>query len=328
MNIALNGCGRVSKALLQLWLRKNISANIVLLRRSTTQYRQDTGISPTHLFEFIQKDTGVDQEREPLDEILNTCPIDVWVEMTPTDLSQAETHYHKIYKILQKGISVITANKSSVLYDYASLHRIAKKAGAKIGLSAVMGASLPSFALGHYGTLGSEIISIEGILNGTSNFILDEMENSSSFQKALNKAIQLGIAESNYTYDIEGIDSGIKMSILASVLLGKNIPFDQNKIHGISHLQSHEILQLKDRRQRVKLVARYAKGSVTVSPEIFPMEHLFYHVNGPNKLLRLVTDDLSEITVIGGKSGLTEVAASMHRDLCWIKECLQGPSMV
>ena len=76
----------------------------------------------------------------------------------------------------------------------------------QLGLSGVLGASLPSYALAHYGFLGSKIKSLEGILNGTSNFILEKMEEGLDFSQALKLARELGIAEPDSTRDISGID--------------------------------------------------------------------------------------------------------------------------
>src|SRR5699024_594582 len=135
-------------------------------------------------------------------------------------LSDAAKVHARVMQILEKGIPVVLANKAPVLHDYAALKRTADRHGAALGLSAVMGASLPSYALGHYGAMGARILAMKGILNGTTNFMLAEMEAGHSFEAALGEALARGIAEPNWAYDVDGVDSGVKMAILASVLTG------------------------------------------------------------------------------------------------------------
>ena len=319
IKIAINGIGKVGKSLINLLRKTDEEIRVVYIGRRNFQWISKEGINIKELpsfekiyFEYVEK--------HDIENIIKTCDIDAWFEMTPTDLKEAESIYKKMHTILSHGISVVLANKSPVLYNYMELKNIADKSGAYLGLSAVMGASLPSFAIGYYGTLGSEIISMEAILNGTSNYILELMEKGNSFHESIESAIEIGIAEPNWQYDVDGIDSAVKMTILSSVIKGKNIKLDMSKVKGLRNLSEEELRTSFEIGERYKLVAKFENDEVSVLPKKFNKDDLFYQVNGSNKILRIQTTTLSEMTVIGGKSGLAEVAASMYRDLCWIKE--------
>lgn len=323
INIAVNGCGRVGKALLQHLSKTEGDLRVTYLGRSQSQWLSPQGVRITQLPSVSELDYIRDAP-QTLEKILDTCPIDVWFELTPTKVEEAETVFRRILTLLERGISVILANKSPVLHDYMALKRTAERSGTSLGLSAVMGASLPSFAVGHYGTLGSDVKSMQGILNGTSNFVLALMEQGNTFEQAIERAIETGIAEPNWSYDIDGIDSAIKMTILASVIRGQNVKLDFDRVKGLREIDPDEFRATLENRQRYKLVAEYIDGKISVSPRRYGADDLFYHVNGANKALYLETTTLSDMTVIGGKSGLAEVAASMYRDLCWMKPELIG----
>ena len=324
VNVALNGCGRVGKALIEHWLRLDQMPNVVMIRRSDRQWRNDNGISREDLVRFLRNGHFPNDPIEDLNNVLQDCPIDVWFELTPTDLSQAETVHRQMLRIIESGVSIVFANKAPVVHDYIGLKRPADVAGVKLGLSGVMGASLPGFALGYYGAMGSTIVEMAGILNATTNFLLEEMEQGCNFQQAIDKAIELGIAEPKWSYDVDGIDSGVKMAILAGVVFDRNIALDQSNVRGIRDITSEQIRQKLVQGKRYKLVARYKDGQVRVGPEEFAADDMFYLITGSQKILSIKTEELSNMSVFNDRTGLAEVAAGLHRDLVWIKHELNG----
>lgn len=319
MNIVINGCGQVARALLHHWMGLKEAPKILLLRNSTHQLSDDRGLNEKFLTKYLENPQPFTQPLQSMEKILQK-PIDMWFELTPTDLKTSKKIHSDISKVLDRGIPVVFANKAPLLYDYISLKELADARNVHLGLSGVLGASLPSYALGHYGTMGAQVLSMEGILNGTSNFILKKMEEGVCLEEALAIAQELGIAENNWAYDVDGFDSAIKMSLLASVILNKNMGFENKNIQGIRDLSLEKIQSLKSQGKKIKLVSSFEKDIVRVAPRIYEMKDLFYHVQGSDKALRINTDKLSDMTLIGGKSGLNEVAASLHRDLLWIKE--------
>lgn len=315
MRVGLNGCGRVGKALLQLWISMNADITVVFIRNSKEEWIRRDGFTRQELCSFIAgRPLEKGSQHSAVDHLLSMCNIDTFFELTPTDLSTAERVFKRICFALTQGVHVITANKAPVQWDCMSLYELSRSHNARLGLSAVMGAALPSYAIGVTGTAGSRISEIWGILNGTTNYLLNQVEEGIAWQEAVQEAIRNGIAEKNYRYDVEGIDTAVKLAIICSVVLKENIAIDYKRVDGIQNISVAEYSEAKKQGYRIKLIGKYTEGAIQVKPEFIRLEHPFFFVSGSNKALHFKTDLLSDFTLIGGKSGLREVAASMHRD--------------
>lgn len=321
MRIAINGFGRVGKALLEFLKNVNDDIEVVYIGRSKRHWLSN-GVSVSKInmdeINFSEKN---EEDFEILDILKQTRP-DFWFELTQTSIENKRESYTLVKSLLEARINVILANKSPLLYDYVELKRIADENEVYMGLSAVMGASLPTFYTGYYGTMGSEIIKIEAILNGTSNFVLNKIEEGYSLAESIKIAIDMGIAEPNYSYDIDGIDSAIKMNIITKVLLNKNIELDLTKVLGLRSIKEEVVRESLKDNKRFKLIAKYEDGVIDVRPKKIPFDDVFSNVSQSQKAIRFTTQTLSDITITGGKSGLLEVSASMYRDLCWIEELI------
>lgn len=321
MRIAINGFGRVGKALLEFLKNVNDDIEVVYIGRSKRHWLSN-GVSVSKInmdeINFSEKN---EEDFEILDILKQTRP-DFWFELTQTSIENKRESYTLVKSLLEARINVILANKSPLLYDYVELKRIADENEVYMGLSAVMGASLPTFYTGYYGTMGSEIIKIEAILNGTSNFVLNKIEEGYSLAESIKIAIDMGIAEPNYSYDIDGIDSAIKMNIITKVLLNKNIELDLTKVLGLRSIKEEVVRESLKDNKRFKLIAKYEDGVIDVRPKKIPLDDVFSNVSQSQKAIRFTTQTLSDITITGGKSGLLEVSASMYRDLCWMKELI------
>lgn len=308
MRVAINGYGRVARALISHWKELESPPSIVLVRNSSHQWRGENFQGQS----LMEEHTKLDQ--------LEDLKIDCWFELTPAREDEAKEIHTQLMELTDRGVSLIIANKVPLLYDYKALKDSADKNRVLLGLSGVLGAALPSQALVHYGTLGSKIISMEAILNGTTNFILTAMEEGLSFEEALKKAQEMGIAETDPIRDIQGFDSAIKMALLASVVRNQNIFFEKEDVQGIKGISLKRIEEEKINGRRLRLVASFRNEKVKVELKSYTMDHGFYHTKGSQKALMLETSQLSQILLVGGDSGLKEFAASLHRDLLWIEE--------
>lgn len=311
MIVGLNGFGQVAKALIRHWQAVQPDLVIAFIRRKQSQWinLHHTPVSQLMLSELEF------QNKTDLYVLLGDCKIDTWFELTPTDLDQAKLVHAELTQILARSINVVCANKAPIVYDYVGLKQVADKQEVRIGLSGVMGATLPVQAIAKLGISGAKVLSMKGILNSTSNFMLEKMERGISFAKALSEAQAEGIAEPNWHYDVAGFDSGFKMAIIASVLLNKNISLTSDNLQGIDRLSEADLKAASRNTQRYKLIACYQAGAVTVSPELVPADELFFQVNGSDKVLSIETDCLGEISLLAKDSGLEGVAAALHRDL-------------
>lgn len=328
MDIGIIGFGGVSKAFIKLLLdkegslkKRGLDIKIKYIIKSNGGIYNKDGIN---LKEIVDKNYSLVESdfKEDIDihKIIENKDVDTLVELTSTNIETGEPGLTHIRLALENNINVVTGNKGPILLEYKKLKSIADKGGLALGIGCTTGGALPSINVGNYDIAGSEILSIEGILNGTSNYILSEMyESEVEYTDALNKAISLGIAEANYKLDVEGYDTASKILILANVLMNANLSLKDISIEGIDKVKKEEILKEKARGNKIKLIGKVYnennKISAYVRPEVITNEHSLYSVDNKNKGVNYSTDTLGDISIIGGSSGTVNAAASILRDI-------------
>lgn len=300
MNIAIIGCGGVGKALLKL-----------------LDCQQDL-LSEENLHINVKYIIGRHGDASPA---LTDPELDAAVILTPTNKDNGQPGLDYTRSFLAAGKHVVTADKGLIIHGYKELRDLAQAHGVKLALGCTTGGALPAINAGLFDMAGSSILSIEGVLNGTTNYILDEMEHTGcEYAEALAKAQRDGIAETDPTLDVEGWDTAGKLLILTKVLIDEAVTLDDVEVEGITALTAADVKRAAEAGCRYKLVGRAAfdgSGSLklTVKPECIPADHLLYSVSGKNKAVRYVSDTLGELVAMGGASGTTPAAASVLRDL-------------
>lgn len=328
MNIGIIGFGGVSKAFIKLLIekeknlkKKGLELKIKYIIKSNGGIYNKDGINLEEIITSDYKLTGFNFiEDINISTIIKNKDIDTLVELTSTNIETGEPGLTHIKLALENGINVVTGNKGPILLEYKNLKKIADENNVKLGIGCTIGGALPSINVGSFDIAGSDILSIEGILNGTSNYILTEMyENEVDYDEALEKAISFGIAEANYKLDVEGYDTASKILILANVLMDANLSLKDIKIEGINNLKNGDILEEKSKGNKIKLIGKvYIKDEIVrayVKPEILNNEHPLYFVDNKNKGVCYKTDTLGDISIIGGASGTLNAAASILRDI-------------
>jgi len=245
---------------------------------------------------------------------------DVLIETTPTNIITGESGLTHIRTALKRGINVISANKGPLVLKFGELNSLAKKQGVQLRFGAATAAALPTIDLGYYCLAGTEIIKIEGILNGTTNYILTRMHDSGcSVEEALSEAQNMGIAEKNPRLDLEGWDTANKLILIVNKLFGCNLALSEVTVKGILDVTRKEILNAKREGKIIKLIGRISREEkqviASVSPELLSMEHPLFAVKGAEKGITFTTDSMGKITVTGGKSNPRAAAAALLRDL-------------
>ena len=300
MNIAIIGCGGVGNALLKLF------------------ERQRDLLEKEHLYINVRYIIGRGDDIAPA---LADPDLDAAVILTPTNKDNGQPGLDYARAFLSAGKHVVTADKGIIIHGYTELRDLAETKGVKLAFGCTTGGALPTVNAGIFDMAGSSILSMEGVLNGTTNFILDEMEATGcECAEALAKAQRDGIAEADPTLDVEGWDTAGKLLILTKVFMDENVTLDDITVEGITGLAAADIKAAADTGCRYKLVGRAAfdeseKLKLTVRPERIPKDHLLYAVSGKNKAVRYVSDTLGELVITGGASGTTPAAASVLRDL-------------
>ena len=258
-----------------------------------------------------------------IQEVIKNNDIDTLIELTSTNIETGEPGLTHIKRALESKINVVTGNKGPIILKYKELKEIADKNSVELKVGCTTGGALPSINGGLYDVAGSEIQAIEGILNGTTNYILSKMTNDNvTYKESLKQAQKNGIAEANPSLDILGYDTACKIIILSNVLMDTNIKLEDIEIKGITEVTLEDIEKAKVENKKLKLIGKVEKIDnmikAYVKPIIINENHPLYFVDYKNKGVYFKTDTLGDISIIGGASGTMNAAASILRDVVLI----------
>lgn len=299
MHTALVGYGGVGKAFEQLLLDKR-------------DYLRSIGLN-------LSLDRIVNSKGPDFGEILAQGGFDLLVLTTPTNIVDGEPGYAYIKQALQHGLHVVTADKGPIVRAYHELRRLAAQNGVTLGIGCTTGGALPAINGGLIDLAGARISRIEGVLNGTSNYILEQMRQGLSYAEALQEAQQQGIAETDPRLDVEGWDTACKLLILVNAVLDEQQTLADINVRGITDLTPADMQAAARQGLRYRLVgqAAYQNGQLRMSvvPQALDADHPFYLAEGSNKAVRYVSDTLGELTLAGGGGGTRAAAASLLRDI-------------
>lgn len=247
---------------------------------------------------------------------------DVLLEATYTDIKTGEPAASHIREAFKKGMHVVTTNKGPVALHYSELKSIAEEKGVQFLFEGTVMSGTPMLNLIRETMAGSEIESVQGILNGTTNYILTKMEEGMAYETALKQAQDLGYAEAVPDADVEGWDALAKATILANVIFGVPLKPGDIPCEGITKLTPSHIEEAKKENKRYKLLAKVTKegGEITagVSPEKVDVVHPLASVSGAANALTITTDTLGNVTIVGPGAGRRETGYSMLIDLLTI----------
>jgi len=242
-------------------------------------------------------------------EVIEKNEFDIVLELTPGNIKNGEPGLSHIKKALSQGINVVTSNKAPLALKFSELTKLAKKNGARLKYEATVGGAMPIINLYRNTLQINEIRSIYGILNGTSNFVLTKMdEEGVSLDAAVKEAQELGIAEPNPSYDIDGIDTAAKVAILANSLMNQKVSFKDIKVKGIREVTPEAIELARKHGHSIKLIGDV--GKLEVSPRLVPRGDPL-DIAGSLNAVTLDTDIAGEITIVGRGAGAIETASSL-----------------
>jgi len=243
------------------------------------------------------------------------------VECTPSDLKTGEPGLSYILVTLENGWNVVTASKGALAVAFRRLRTMAAGQGLALKFSGATAAALPTLDVGLISLAGASIESIQGILNGTSNYILTKMADGLGYDDALQEARRWGIAEPDPSNDVEGWDSAAKLLLIANACLGTGCGLDDVRVSGIADMPADYVAGARREGKAVKLLAGAAprkKGrgwSLEVRPSVIDASHPLFHVNGTEKGITFFTDTMGSVTVTGGRSSPRGAAAALLKDL-------------
>jgi len=218
------------------------------------------------------------------------------------------------------GKHVVTANKALLAVHGEEIFAAAQAKGVMVAFEAAVAGGIPIIKALREGLAGNRIEWVAGIINGTTNFILTQMEQQGlSFAEALAQAQSLGYAEADPTFDIEGIDAGHKATLLASLAFGVPIQFNRAHIEGITRIDRSDVAFADSLGYRIKLLGiakRREEGfELRVHPTLIPKDHLLASVAGAMNAVLVKGDAVGQTLYYGPGAGSEPTASAVIADL-------------
>jgi homoserine dehydrogenase len=247
---------------------------------------------------------------------------DVLLEATYTDIKTGEPATSHIRAALERGVNVVTTNKGPLALHYRELADLAAKRKVEFLFEGTVMSGTPVLNLLRETLAGAEILEMQGILNGTTNYILTRMEEGLSYEAALAKAQELGYAEAVPDADVLGWDALAKVTILANVVFGASLKPTESPCEGITKITAADIAKAKADGKRYKLIGRVWRegGAVkaAVAPRLVDLSQPLAGVMGATNAVAISTDALGEVTIVGPGAGKAQTGFSMLTDLLHI----------
>ena len=249
-------------------------------------------------------------------EIIAHPDIDIVVEL----IGGYGIAFELVMSAIESGKHVVTANKALLAMHGTEIFEAAHRKGVMVAFEASVAGGIPIIKALREGLTANRIEWIAGIINGTTNFILSQMrEKNWSFQQALETAQALGYAESDPTFDIQGIDAAHKASIMASIAFGIRMPFQSAYIEGIAQLQSQDIQFAEQLGYRIKLlgIAKQAKEGIElrIHPCLVPANSIIANVEGAMNAVMVQADAVGTTLYYGKGAGGEPTASAIIADL-------------
>ncbi|VVQ29144.1 Homoserine dehydrogenase [Pseudomonas fluorescens] len=259
--------------------------------------------------------------------VIKDCGADIIVEATFTNPVDGEPATSFCRWALEGGQHVVTTNKGPIALHGAELKALARRKHVAFEYEGSVMSGTPVIRLARQALAGSSIVGFEGILNGTSNFVLTSMEGGLGFAEAVSKAQELGYAEADPTADVEGHDVRLKVVILANELLDAKLTVSDVTCSGISSLNLGDIEKARQDGARWKLIGsamRNADGSISASvePRLLNNDHPLASVGGATNAVSFTSQLLGAVTVSGPGAGRTETAFALLSDIISIHQSI------
>jgi len=286
-------------------IRKRLGAALEVVKIADLDITTDRGVA-----------LGPDVLTSRADEVLDHPEIDIVIEL----IGGYEPAKTFLLRALKNGKHVVTANKALLAKHGDEIFAAVADTRLSIGFEAAVGGAIPIIRSLREAFAANRNTLVEGIVNGTANYILSKMSDENcDFEQALKEAQEKGYAEADPTFDIEGIDSAHKIAILTRLAYGTPVNFDDITIQGISSITQEDIHCAREFGYRIKLLAiSKFDGSaidIRVHPAMVPASHPMASVNGVLNAIRVCDDLMEENILIGHGAGALPTGSAVVADV-------------
>ncbi|MBY3075509.1 homoserine dehydrogenase [Rhizobium laguerreae] len=317
VKVAIAGFGGVGRA----------TASLLLSRRA--RYRQVYGVD-IRLVAVCGSRAGLSDDRGLGEDQLGALEdglsgpafieasgADLLIEAGPSDFRSGGPGLGYIRSALSAGRDTIVVSKGALVHSGIELRQLARRSGALLKLSGAAAAALPTIDLVDHSLKGCTVLKVEGILNATTNYLLDAMMTRGiGFDAALREAQLGGFAETDPRNDTEGWDTACKLLILANFGLDADLTMNDLTVEGVQSVSGERIEAWRREGLVPKLVGSLTRADGTFSAAVgikaYPLSDPFANIRGKDKAIRIVTDAMGETIAIGsGKEPLATAAAAL-----------------
>ncbi|MEC7711992.1 MAG: homoserine dehydrogenase [Thermoproteota archaeon] len=330
MRIILCGFGVVGQSLAKLlesrgedlYARYGLKPRIIGVFDSKGSAIDASGLDVTRLIEIKKKYGTVKKYADTKNNVsgiqmINELEAEVLIETTASNYKDAEPGMSHIINAMKHGMHVISVNKGPLALAFPSLMELATFNHVIFRFSGTVGGGTPILDYAKNSLKGERIISFDGILNGTTNYILTNMTNGMSFKDALNDAKNRGYVEADESLDLDGLDAAAKLVILANWIMGMKVTMPEIKCIGIRKIDSDDIKKAAANNSAIKLIASCDNGLI-VKPKELPFDNPLC-VSGTLNAISFTSEHSGTQTIIGRGAGGIETASSILRDLIDIR---------
>lgn len=296
-----------------------LEIKVVSISDITGTLADDDGVDLKEVLETIQKNGKIiahpkATKMSGLDAI-KSVDADIVLEVTPTNIKTGEPGLSHMLAAMENKKHVVTSNKGPLALEFKKLKEMAEKNDVEFKFEASAGGAMPLISLAKEALSGDQVTAIKGILNGTTNYILSRMtKEGCSLDQAVKEAQELGIAETDPSYDINGSDTASKLVILANAIMGNDATYKDVKVQGISRITPEAIKLADEDEYVIKLIGEVRNNHLEVAPRLVPKNHPL-NVDGTLNVALLETDIAGEITIVGRGAGAIPTNSAILSDI-------------
>ncbi len=316
MRLALLGFGNVGRALARLLESRRPAWPFQIVGIHTA--RHGTALDPVGL----SADPSFGPAAGSVAEFLDRAGAEVLVELTPLDPVSGEPAISHIRAAFARRMHVVTANKGPIAHAYAGLREEAERAGVLFRFEATCMDGAPVYNMIRRTLPGVRILGFTGVLNSTTQVVIEAMRQGRSMPDGIDAARRLGITEADAAYDIDGWDSAAKTAALANVLLDARTTPQQVDTRGIGRLTPEKLMELAVRRKTVRLVSRARRTPrgvrLRVRAEVLDETDILASLQGTSNLLLFHTDLMGTVGTVSISPGVAQTAYGVFSDLAGI----------
>jgi len=325
LRLAIFGFGVVGQGLARMLEKKKerlssqgIELEVVALADSQGVHVDEGGVDLARALQRKQEEGTIATEKKSAAKAVAEISCDVVVDTTPTNIEDGEPGLSIMLSAFENGKHVVSSDKGPLALDFQHLSEKAKECGVHLLYEATVASAMPVFSLARCALASSRIIRIEGIFNGTCNYILSRMQSTGyAYLDILSEAKELGIAEADPTYDVEGIDAACKVAIIANALFGRDVSYRDVHTVGISKITPEAVQLASSDGCAIKLVGKVDSEELKVAPMLVAHDSPL-NVDGTLNVASILTDMAGPITVRGRGAGAEETASALLSDIIWI----------